>query len=473
MNIEKPRIVFCTTCKGRAYHLMNTLPQNMQDNRDYENCAFVVLDYADSHVLRESLRTYEASIQNGYLVVYHYFGDNKYREGPPPITFHMARAKNIAMRCGILEGADILVTLDADNFTGPSFASWIAKQFTEGNSFKKEIFLCPDFKSINAMLHGPERPPRGFAGRLAVSARDFIKMGGYDEIYDTWRGEDMDLMHRMLRAGYKTVHFENSSLNTIRHDASVRFKEYPHAKQYEDAYEDEMKAVVGRTETVVNNGNFGVGNLFKNFARSYVSLKPIPTRIFGIGLHRTATTSLHKAFEVLGFDSWHFRNGNDARLIWEQMNTEGTSKLLEQWYALCDLPIPMLYRKLDESYPGSKFILTVRDEMKWIESVRRLWAYEHNPQRWTWDIYPISHKLHKALYGRIDFDAETFLNRYRRHNAEVKEYFKDRQNDLLIMNIESGSGWPELCHFLGTETPLVPFPYETHTTKQRIESHVS
>ena len=33
-----PMIVFCTTCKGRAQHLEQTLPQNLADNAHYEHC---------------------------------------------------------------------------------------------------------------------------------------------------------------------------------------------------------------------------------------------------------------------------------------------------------------------------------------------------------------------------------------------------------------------------------------------------
>ena len=45
----------------------------------------------------------------------------------------MAHAKNMAHRLGIIEGADILCNLDADNFTGPGFASYIAEQMQAGD----------------------------------------------------------------------------------------------------------------------------------------------------------------------------------------------------------------------------------------------------------------------------------------------------------------------------------------------------
>lgn len=447
-EVNSPLIIFCTTCKGRLEYLKQTLPQNIIDNNDYPNCKFVILDYGNSSELQEYFKeSYQDLIDSGKLSIYTYITDK---------NFHMAHAKNMAARCGILEGADIIVTLDADNFTCSSFAKYIAEIFKEIG-----IFLCPNFPVINSMPHGPDRPARGYAGRLAIRARDFIKLGGYDEIYDTWRGEDIDLIYRLQRVGYKIRHIPNKFLSAIRHSSEVRFKEYPHAKEYE--YEGYIKIIASRIETLVNYGKFGLGITYKNFNFSSLKanlLPSIPTRIFGIGMHKTATTSLHKAFQILGLDSFHFRTGYEARAIWDEMNSAGRSETLERFYALSDLPIPLLYKKLDQVYPNSKFILTIRDEESWLKSVKKLWSDNHNPYRWTWDVYPFSHRIHTALYGQREFDEQVFLERYRAHNFEVIEYFKDRPNDLLIMNMSNNAGWNELCEFLDKSIPTVAYPRE-------------
>jgi Sulfotransferase domain len=252
-------------------------------------------------------------------------------------------------------------------------------------------------------------------------------------------------------------------------------------------------------DTVVNYGQIGCGAVYREHGEDWrddctcglwnskygdpdavhsdscdtlnpIVLKPLPTRIFGIGMHKTATTSLHKAFGILGFDSLHWGRG-EAPLIWEEVNAAGRSMTLERFYAACDMPIPLLYRKLDEAYPGSKFILTIRDEAKWLKSVERLWDPDYNASRWQWDVWPISNRLHKAMYGRTDFDAETFLARYRRHNAEVREYFEHRPDDLLVMDMET-DGWPELCTFLDQPMPSVKYPHE-YKTRERGESKCS
>ena len=56
-----------------------------------------------------------------------------------------------------------------------------------------------------------------------------------------------------------------------------------------------------------------------------------------------------------------------------------------------------------------------------------------------------------------------FLARYRRHNAEVREHFKDRPNDLLVMDIDAGMlAGPRFAGFSGLRFP--PFPIQTKVT---------
>ena len=135
-----------------------------------------------------------------------------------------------------------------------------------------------------------------------------------------------------------------------------------------------------------------------------------------------------------------------------------------------NLPIPLLYQQLDKAYPGSKFILTVRDESDWLRSVERLWDRRYNPTRWVWDVYPFSNHIHTVLYGQKDFNAEVFLARYRRHNAEVMEFFKSRPDDLLILDTPAGDGWEELCKFLGRPIPGTPFPCNNASERNRFVS---
>lgn len=427
-------VVFCITCKGRTQHIEQTLPANLKDN---PGAKFVLLNYnSPDHLNEYLLENHKEDMESGGLVTYH-----SQTAGP----FRMAHAKNMSHRLGILEGGTILVNLDADNYTGPGFADYVVRQMT-GNVFLWSRMI----KGVHA---------RGISGRIAVDANTFIKVGGYDERFGTWSPDDKDFNQRLCRLGLEGREIDPRHLLAVLHNDKMRFREYPHARGREYDHEQDF----GHSEkVVVNGGRFGMGAAYRNFSDNPVILGPVPTRIFGIGMHKTATTSLHHALHTLGYESAHWKSAHWAKAIWREMTETGLSRTLEKSYALCDLPIPLLYRELDLAYPGSKFILTMRHENKWVESVRNHWS-EANPFRPQWDNDPFTHKAHTLLYGRKTFDEAVFRARYQRHMWEVVSYFKNRPGDLLLMNMDDGAGWGELCDFLDRPIPAVPYPVKFQT----------
>jgi hypothetical protein len=435
-------IAFCTTVKGRVAHLEKTLPKNLADNAGYPDLKFIVLDYGKENALASLWWDLKEEIQRGRVVVYSY---------PEAKSFHMTHAKNMAHRCGILEGADILVNLDADNFTGPWFAEWVGEQFKQ-----ERVFCSP------GVIKGKGRKLRGCGGRIAVTRDAFLNAGGYDEKYETWASDDKDFVGRLLRMGYRGVEIDLRFLESIPHGDGIRFKEYPHIR--ETAGSDELE-IEASTATIANYGRFGCGTVYRNFSPiPPILLEPMPTRIFGIGLHKTATNSLNAALKILGYDSVHWRSPRHAKTIWDEMKATGKSAAIEAHYATSDLPIALLYKELDRAYPGSKFILTTRQTSEWIESVKNHWSYEKNQWRASWDTDCFTHKIHRELYGQTEFDETVFRERYFRHTREVAEYFgSDPEDKLLVMLMGYGMGWPELCGFLGKPIPSVPYPKEYAT----------
>ena len=429
------KIAFCTTCKGRTQHLRLTLPRNLEDN---PKSLFVVLDYNSQDGLTDFLiSSCGDAIQQGRLVIYSY---------PEAEVFKMAHAKNMAHRCAIAEGADVLCNLDADNYAGAGFEDFIERHFAT----KQPLFLWAHMvKGLMA---------RGISGRIVISKQAFLKAGGYDERYDTWAPDDKDMNQRLGLLGYERVQIDPLYLEAILHNDKMRFREYPHIIAELDSSKHQTDGL--NRSAVANGGKAGCGVVFRNFDFTEpMGLDPFPTRIFGIGMHKTATTSLHHAFETLGFESAHWMSAHWAKAIWREMNQRGWSKTLEQHYALCDLPMTLLFRQLDKAYPGSKFVLTTREENGWLETVRKHYDPNFNEFRAGWDLDPFSHRCHQLLYGRTDFDEQTMLDRYRKHNKEVLAYFDERQQDLLVMPMDEGAGWSELCNFLGNlPIPRRPYP---------------
>lgn len=120
----------------------------------------------------------------------------------------------------------------------------------------------------------------------------------------------------------------------------------------------------------------------------------------------------------------------------------------EHYDALQDVPWAALFRELDEKFPGSRFILTERNENRWLASARRHFGEKRIP-------------LHHWLYGESVMlgNEEVYLHRYRRHYTDVKQYFSRRSSDLLILDLEADAGWSDICRFLGHDVPDNPFPH--------------
>jgi hypothetical protein len=55
----------------------------------------------------------------------------------------------------------------------------------------------------------------------------------------------------------------------------------------------------------------------------------------------------------------------------------------------------------------------------------------------------------------------------------VVKYFINRPDDLLVMKMDNGAGWWELCNFLGKPIPNnVPYPRIESTRPEPIESMI-
>jgi len=449
-----PRVAFATTCRGRRAHLEETLPRNLQDN---PNARFVLVDYGSEDGLADYVvERHRGDIESGQL--------GYYRTEAP--YFRMAHAKNMAHRIAICEGGDILVNLDADNFTGPGFASYLVDKFQEADAEGEAIFMRARESHTGPGPGAEERMPWGCGGRIAVTRQAFLQAGGYDEAFVHWSPDDKDFCQRLQRLGWSRWGIRREFLRSVPHGDEVRFaSQVPGAPQ---SMGDTGAAFTlrGREQmTVANWGQIGLGEV-RGLAGEPVEIGPVPTRVFGLGMQKTATTSLAAALRILGFDCAHWESPQWARYIVNQFGWGRRSPTLEAYYCAVDLPVPVFFRELDRAYPGSKFILTIRDEIEWLRSARQHWERFYH-RDWEFDGY--SHEMHERMYGQREFDALVFLERYRRHNAEVREWFSWRPNDLLVMDMSAGAGWPELAGFLGTPIPSAPYPREFATPRARRE----
>jgi hypothetical protein len=174
----------------------------------------------------------------------------------------------------------------------------------------------------------------------------------------------------------------------------------------------------------------------------------VRAKVFCIGFHKTGTTSMMHALTILGYRVTgpnHVFTRDIARRL------EGIVEALSHKHdAFQDNPWPLVYRQMDRLHPGSKFILTLRDEDKWLESNLKHFRRKNSPMR-------------ELIYGpgaaHPKGNEELYKARLRRHNQEVMEYFADRPDDLLVIDITRNPGWEPLCSFLGLPVPDAPFPH--------------
>ena len=174
-------------------------------------------------------------------------------------------------------------------------------------------------------------------------------------------------------------------------------------------------------------------------------------KVFGIGLNKTGTSSLHQALELLGYRSLHF-GGLETYDRMVRAIDEGKpmlSVLDPEPDAISDvLAVTFYFYLADVQYPGSKFILTVREMDDWLDSRRR--HVERNQRMKDAGQYDGEF---------VTVDLEAWAMEYQRHEAVVRAYFAQRPADLLCFR-PADSDWEPLCDFLGRPAPAQPFPWE-------------
>lgn len=177
------------------------------------------------------------------------------------------------------------------------------------------------------------------------------------------------------------------------------------------------------------------------------------TKIFGIGLSRTGTLSLTNALTALGIEARHYPN--DGKTQEELKRGCYNLSLLQTVEALTDIPVSPFYAQLDTAFPGSKFILTTRSTDPWLVSVENHFRMYVDRRRDDFDDFVLA-----CVYGSLHFDADRFRYVKDLHEENVRRYFTDRPDSLLIFDAFAGNSWESLCQFLGRAVPNEPFPHQ-------------
>lgn len=181
-------------------------------------------------------------------------------------------------------------------------------------------------------------------------------------------------------------------------------------------------------------------------------------KTFVIGCPKTGTSSVGAALEAMGcrvkgFDPVlqdYFHHGHE-KPAFDQVSL---------YDAFADGPYNTgeFFRKLDMRFPGSRFVLTLRDEESWIKSHRAHFAPDG------------TNAMVKDRYRLLEYDDDQWLEWYTRRNNDIRRYFSDRKRLLLEVNVFSDPPevlWKTLSEGIpGLRCPALdtPFPHINKTS---------
>jgi len=203
-------------------------------------------------------------------------------------------------------------------------------------------------------------------------------------------------------------------------------------------------------------------------------------KVFCIGRNKTGTTSMVDLLEQLGFIVAPQR---PAELMLDDWAKREFDQLLTfvkyRGDAFQDIPfsLPETYKVLDEAFPGSKFILTVRDSpSEWYRSLVKFHGklFGQNGKKPTEADLKRAAYVHKGYMLKCNryiynpppedpYHEPTLKAHYEQYNASVKAYFAGQPDKLLVVNVKDQDSAKRICKFLGTKKQLERMPWKNKT----------
>ena len=163
-------------------------------------------------------------------------------------------------------------------------------------------------------------------------------------------------------------------------------------------------------------------------------------KYFIIGLNKTGTTSIKIAIEFALNSKSLNQITPKLRLnsLEKEIGIIGLSNFLSEEYDINvfkDRPwnTNFFYKKLHNYYSNSKFILTIRDEKEWWESVvkwldtRAVWAKGKGEESIEKELYE-KFKLYNNHFNCKSINQQDYIKYYQLYNNSALNYFKDNPN---------------------------------------------
>jgi hypothetical protein len=202
-------------------------------------------------------------------------------------------------------------------------------------------------------------------------------------------------------------------------------------------------------------------------------------KVFCIGLNKTGTTSLKKEMQELGFIIGDQRRAELLVDDWAKRDFKRLIRYCRTAQFFQDVPFsyPFTFIALDQAFPGSKFILTLRDNAEqWYNSLikfhGKLWGNGKIPpsaedlKNATYLYKGRPYYVRKLVHNVPDddlYNKDILIDHYNTHKKNITNYFRHRPDDLLVLNLKEEDSYARFCQFMGIEQKKNTFPWENKT----------
>jgi hypothetical protein len=189
-------------CMGRLRFLRTTAQRLLEQ----EGARYCLVDYSCPDGCGDWFeQTFAEHVRAGRAIV---------ERVPGRTRFNKSHSHNAGAERAMRAGAEFLCFLDADTAVQPGFQEWI------GANASRDRFLIAGPGSDGAGV-------RSMTGLLVVPARAFSAVGGFDEGFVGWGGEDIELRLRLyLLGGLEFAHIPTPLAYPLPHDDGLRTQFY-------------------------------------------------------------------------------------------------------------------------------------------------------------------------------------------------------------------------------------------------------
>lgn len=358
--------------------------------------------------------------------------------------YHENRGVSVGWNTGIrLSNAAVVVVFNSDCHVEPG---WDLALYEAALDDRRVAFPYTDHCDGAGYTQPDQGGTAGWCFMISKALYDEI--GVFDEWFSPAYCEDTDYWHRAWQMGVelspvpaaRVVHARRTSGDS-RSDMLLQAHRYKYGWKH-NVDPDRAPPYYNReiTEYV---GSFRVPS-------PATDRDPGRPRVFGIGLNKTGTTSLHKALEILGYTSLHWGGPALRHLVEASVDSDEPllSRLDPRFDAFSDiLALSTNFDRLDKEYPDSRFILTVRPVEEWIASRRR--HVESNLARRQTGDYD----------GKfLTVDEAAWREEWETHLDRVRTHFAGRDN-FLELDLTASADWGPVCKLLDVDEPVERFPH--------------